>query len=69
MVVNVTVNNISIMQLVLLVEEIGGPGENLQPSTGVVDFGFDYQSDQTKDYKIGNCCFSPAKACSISEYE
>ena len=33
MVVNATVNNISIMQLVLLVEEIGGPGENLQPST------------------------------------
>jgi hypothetical protein len=38
-------------------------------ASGVVDFGFDYQSDQTKDYKIGNCCFSPAKACSISEYE
>ena len=27
-------------------------------SSSVVDRGFEYQSGQTKDYKIGMCCFS-----------
>jgi len=28
----------------------------------VVDRGFEYQSGQTKDYKIGICCFSAKHA-------
>jgi hypothetical protein len=27
-------------------------------SSSVVDRGFESQSGQTKDYEIGNCCFS-----------
>ena len=27
-------------------------------ASGAVDFGFEPQSDQTKDYNIGICCFS-----------
>ena len=31
-------------------------------SSSVVDRGFEYQSGQTKDYKIGMCCFSAKHA-------
>ena len=34
-------------------------------SMGVVDHGFDLWSGQTKDYKIGNCCFSAKYATSV----
>jgi hypothetical protein len=27
-------------------------------ASSAVDFGFEPRSDQTKDYKIGMCCFS-----------
>jgi len=27
-------------------------------ASSVVDRGFEFRSDQTKDYKIGMCCFS-----------
>jgi hypothetical protein len=31
-------------------------------ASSAVDRGFDPRSGQTKDYKIGNCCFSPKHA-------
>ena len=46
---------------------IGGVMVSMLASSGV-DRGFDPKSGQTKEYKIGICCFS-AKACSIKEKE
>jgi hypothetical protein len=31
-------------------------------ASSAVDFGFEPRSDQTKDYKIGICCFSAKRA-------
>jgi hypothetical protein len=38
-------------------------------ASGVVDRGLEPRSSQTKDYKIGICCFSTIKARSIKEKE
>jgi hypothetical protein len=38
-------------------------------ASSVVGRGFDPRSGQTKDYKIGICCFSIIKACNIREKE
>ena len=36
-------------------------------ASSAVDHGFEPQSDQTKDYKIGICCFSAKHAALRSE--
>ena len=33
-----------------------------KPASGAVDHGFEPRSSQTKDYKIGICCFSAKHA-------
>jgi hypothetical protein len=35
---------------------------HVAPLGHIIDFGFEPRSDQTKDYKIGICCFSPKHA-------
>jgi hypothetical protein len=102
MVFNATFNNISVLSWlsVLLVEDIGVPGENhvkiglpvvwwrqiylinhfcceitclrwlnhigcvmfSMLASSAVDCGFESRSGQTKDYKIGICCFSAKHA-------
>ena len=37
-------------------------------ASSAVDRGFQSQSDQTKDYKIGVCCFSAKQAALRSNY-
>ena len=52
------VNNLS-EHHVKFINHIGGVMVSvLASSVQVVDRGFEPQSDQTKDYKIGICCFS-----------
>jgi hypothetical protein len=47
--------------LLILVNRIGGVMVSMLAS-GVVDCGFEPWSGQTKDYKIGICCFSAKHA-------
>ena len=49
------------LQVVLTVYRIGGVMVSVLASS-VVDRGFQPRSDQTKDYKIGNRCFSAKHA-------
>jgi hypothetical protein len=46
----------------------GGVMVSVLPS-GAIDRGFDPRSAQTKDYKIGICCFSTKHAALIKEKE
>ena len=51
--INIGIQNFSSPEM----NRIGGVMVSILAS-GVVDRGFETQSDQTKDYKIGICCFS-----------
>ena len=49
------------MKIYLIINRIGGIMVSVLASS-VVDRGFEPRSGQTKDYKIGICCFSDKHA-------
>jgi len=59
---------INVKTILFIYNRIGGVIVSVLASSEV-DRGFEPQSGQTKDYKIGICCFFTIKARSIKEKE